>query len=53
MTDAQVVSELLKPFDVRVMRSYPISARITRVANDDVECSARVELTQTQNRRFS
>lgn len=42
MINVQVVSELLKPYDARLMRSYPISARINRVANDDEECSRAV-----------
>jgi len=46
-------SELLKPYDARLMRCYPISTRINHVANDDEECSAPVELTQIQNRLFS
>ncbi len=39
MTDVQVVSELLKPFDAWLMRSYPVSMRINHVGNDDEECS--------------
>jgi len=35
------------------MRCYPVSARINRVANDDAECSAPVELAQIQDRLFS
>jgi putative SOS response-associated peptidase YedK len=35
MTDAQVVSELLKPYDAKSMRCYPVSSRINHVANDD------------------
>jgi len=46
-------SDLLKPYNSRLMRCYPISTRINRVANDDEECSAPVELAQTQNQRFS
>ena len=30
------------------MRCYPISTRINRVANDDEECSAPVELAEVQ-----
>jgi hypothetical protein len=41
---------LLKPYDARLMRCYPISTRINYVANDDEECSASVELVQIQNR---
>jgi putative SOS response-associated peptidase YedK len=52
MRDVTTVSELLKPYDAQLMRCYAISTRINRVANDDEECSARVELTQTQARLF-
>jgi putative SOS response-associated peptidase YedK len=52
MTDAQVVSELLKPYDARLIRGYPISTRINHVANDDEECSRPVELAETQNLLF-
>jgi putative SOS response-associated peptidase YedK len=47
------VSELLMPYDARLMRCYPICTRINQVANDDEECSAPVELAQIQNRLFS
>lgn len=53
MTNAQVVSELLKPYDARLMRSYPISTRINQVANDDEECSQRIELSESQNSLFA
>jgi putative SOS response-associated peptidase YedK len=45
--------ELLKPYDARFMRRYPVSPRINRVANDDEECSKPVELGDIQNRLFS
>jgi putative SOS response-associated peptidase YedK len=32
VTDAQVASELLKPYDARLMRAYPVSTRINHVA---------------------
>jgi putative SOS response-associated peptidase YedK len=38
--DVAAVSELLKPFDARLMKSYPVSARVGNVANDDAECCA-------------
>jgi putative SOS response-associated peptidase YedK len=53
MTNAQVISELLKPYDARLMRSYPISTRINHVANDDEDCSRPVELVEAQDRLFS
>jgi putative SOS response-associated peptidase YedK len=53
MKDVAAASELLKPFDARLMRCYPVSTRINRVANDDEECSSLLELAQLQNRLFS
>ena len=53
MTDVQIISELLKPCDARLMRCYPVSTRINRVANDDEECSRPVEIAESQNRLFS
>ena len=52
MRDVSTASELLKPYDAQLMRCYPIGTRINHVANDDEECSAPVELTQSQNRLF-
>lgn len=51
--DAGAASDLLKPCDARLMRCYPMSARINRVANGDEECSAPVELAYIQSRLFS
>jgi putative SOS response-associated peptidase YedK len=51
--DVAAASELLKPYDARLMRCYPVSTRINHVANDDEECSRLVELTQIQNSLFS
>ena len=53
MTNVEAVSEMLKPYDARQMRCYPISTRINHVANDDETCSAPVELTETQAGLFS
>ena len=53
MNDVDVVSALLKPYDARPMRSYPVSNRINHVGNDDSECSAPMQLTETQNQLFS
>ena len=51
MTKVEAVSEMLKPYDARSMRCYPVSARINHVANDDEACSAP-EVAQIQNRLF-
>jgi putative SOS response-associated peptidase YedK len=53
MRNAAAVSELLKPFDARLMRSYPVSTRINSVINDDEACSAPVELAQVKDRLFT
>ena len=53
MRDVSAASELLKPYDARLMRCYPVSTRINRVDNDDEECSAPVEPAESQNRLFS
>jgi len=52
LSDVQVISELLKPYDARSMRCYPVSTRINRVGNDDEECSRRVEIGEAQVRLF-
>jgi putative SOS response-associated peptidase YedK len=52
MRDVTVASELLKPFDARLMRCFPVSTRINHVANDDEDCSRSVELAKVQDRMF-
>ena len=52
VTKVEAVSDLMKPYDARLMRSYPVSTRINHVANDDEECSAPTEITQIQERLF-
>jgi putative SOS response-associated peptidase YedK len=53
MRDVGAATDLLKPYDARLMRCYPISTRINHVMNDDAECSAPVELAEVQTRLFS
>jgi putative SOS response-associated peptidase YedK len=53
MTDVQVVSELLKPYDAKSMRRYPMSTRVNHAANDDDECSRRLEMKEAQKLLFS
>ncbi len=45
MKNVSAASDLLKPYDARLMRCFPVSSRINQVANDDPECCAPVELT--------
>ena len=53
MQNVGAITELLKPYNARSMRSYPVSTRLDHVANDDAECSRRVELSEAQNRLFA
>jgi putative SOS response-associated peptidase YedK len=53
MQNVATISELLRPCDARLMRGYPVSTRISHVANDDAECSRPVELAQIQPGLFS
>jgi putative SOS response-associated peptidase YedK len=53
MQDVVAISEVLKPYDARLMRCYPVSTRVNNVSNDDLECSRPVELVEAQDRLFS
>jgi putative SOS response-associated peptidase YedK len=44
MRDVRVVSDMLKPYNARLMRSYPVSTRVNQANNDDPECALPVEL---------
>ena len=54
MHDVRAVSDMLKPYDARMMRRYPVSSRVNHVANDDEGCSTPVKLDadQTQTSLF-
>jgi putative SOS response-associated peptidase YedK len=52
MQNVAAISELLKPYDARLMRCYAVSTRINRVENDDEECPRPVEIAEAQNRLF-
>ena len=47
MRNVAAASELLKPYDARFMRCYPVSTRINSVVNDYEECCRPSELVQT------
>jgi putative SOS response-associated peptidase YedK len=44
MTKVEAVSSLLKPFDARFMRAFPVSNRVNQVQNDDEDCSEPVTM---------
>jgi len=52
MREVSAPSDLLKPFDARLMRCYPVSSRVNSAVNDDAACSAPVELAEAQARLF-
>jgi len=52
-TDVAAVTEMLQPYDARLMRFHPASTRINQPANDDPECCAPVTLgSPSQGRLF-
>lgn len=53
MRHVRVASEMLKPYDARLMRCYPVGNRINQALNDDEECSARIEPAAIQRGLFS
>ena len=52
MHDVRAVSDMLKPFDARLMRGYPVSSRVNSAANDDEGCSMPVKLDDAQKSLF-
>jgi putative SOS response-associated peptidase YedK len=52
MRDVSAVSDMLKPYDARQMRRYPVSTRVNSVVNDDEKCSEPVEVAEIQDRLF-
>jgi putative SOS response-associated peptidase YedK len=52
MREVSAPSDLLKPFDARLMRCYPVSSRVNSAVHDDAACSAPVELAEAQARLF-
>jgi putative SOS response-associated peptidase YedK len=52
MTKMDVVIDMLKPFDARLMRSFPVSTRVNHAANDDAECSTPIKVAQSQQLLF-
>jgi len=52
MNNVEALTDVLKPYDARLMRSYPVSNRVNQVQNDDAECSKPVELELHSQRRL-
>jgi hypothetical protein len=49
MTNVAAAADLLKPFDARLMRCYPVTTRINYVANDDEACSAPMDARESKS----
>lgn len=47
-TNIEAVSEMLRPYDARLMRCFPVSSRVNHVVNDDAACSTPVQLDKVQ-----
>jgi len=52
MINLDAASDLLKPYDARLMRSFPVSPRVNSVVNDDAECSMPTQIVETQAQLF-
>jgi putative SOS response-associated peptidase YedK len=52
-TNVTAVSAMLKPDDERLMRCFPVSARINQVQNDDAEYAKPVEIEALSQSRLS
>ena len=50
MNDVPAVSELLKPYDAKSMRCYPVSSRLNQVSSDDEECCRPMGIAESPNR---
>lgn len=52
MTNVEEVVDLLKPFDACLMRAFPVSSRVSNVANDDAECSRPTTAESSSQAQF-
>ena len=52
MTNVEALADLLRPYDARLMRSYPVSNRVNQVQNDDAECCKPIELERPPQRQL-
>jgi putative SOS response-associated peptidase YedK len=43
ITDPARVADLLKPYEARLMRKYPVNSTVNKVENDGPECAQEVE----------
>lgn len=48
-TKVEGLSDLLKPLDARLMKKYPVCARISDVRNDDEQSAAPAEIAESES----
>jgi SOS response associated peptidase (SRAP) len=48
--DINALSEMLRPFNAGLMKSYPVSTRVNAPKNDDPECAAEIALQGATDR---
>jgi putative SOS response-associated peptidase YedK len=51
VNDPAHVAELLKPFDARLMRVYPVSSAVNNVKNEGPECAEEVSVSEYGERQ--
>ena len=52
VTDAARVADILKPFNPRLMKKYPVGTRVNRAENDDQECAQEVPIMSSAQTLF-
>ena len=52
VTDPARIADCVKPFDPRLMKKYPVSARVNRPENDGPECAQEVPIAFTAQTLF-
>ena len=48
VTDPANLTDLLKPFDARLMRAYPVSSTVNSVKNDGPQCAKEVSVSEEE-----
>jgi putative SOS response-associated peptidase YedK len=52
ITQPALVANCLKPYEARLMKKYPVSARVNRPENDDQSCAQEVPALATARTLF-
>lgn len=50
-TDPKQLTELLKPFDARLMRKYPVSTTVNQAENEGPKCAQETSLAEDESQR--